>query len=135
MCSFLKGRQTDKAYSHGGHSNKSHVLFVPGGRIADRKTVLLITDGQSNVYQHLTKLNANKLKALGVHIYVFAVGSYISGIGEMVQVAGSSSSTEPDGYLYRVEGYGALATFSEMMVKKVASTGKYISISPDPSPC
>ena len=131
----MKGRQTDKAYSHGGHSIKSHVLFVPGGRFANRKTVLLITDGQSNVDQHLTKLNADRLKGMGVHIYVFAVGSYISGIGEMAQVAGSSSSTEPDGYLFRVSDYGELAKFSELVVRRIASTGKYISISPDPSPC
>ena len=71
---------------------------------------------------------------MGVHIYVFAVGSYITGIGEMAQVAGSSSSTEPDGYLFRVSDYGELAKFSELVVRRVASTGKYISISPDPSP-
>ena len=135
IVSLLKGRQTDKAYSHGGLSNKSHVLFVPGGRFANHKTVLLITDGRSNIDQHLTKPNADKLKAIGVHIYVFGVGSRIPGIGEMVQVAGSSSSSKPDGYLFRVEGFGALAKFSELLVKKVASTGKYISISPYPSPC
>ena len=131
----MKGRQTDKAYFHGSHSIKTHVLFVLGGRFANRKTVLLITDGQSNVDQHLTKLNADRLKGMGVHIYVFAVGSYITGIGEMAQVAGSSSSTEPDGYLFRVSNYGELAKFSELVVRRVASTGKYISISPDPSPC
>ena len=135
IVSLLKGRQTDKTYSHGGHSIKSHVLFVPGGRFADRKNVLLITDGQSNVDQHLTKRNADKLKAFGVHIYVFAVGSYIPGIGEMVQVAGSSSSSKPDDYLFRVEDFGAFAKFGELLVRKVASTGKYINISPDPSPC
>ena len=131
----MKGRQTDKTYSHGGLSNKSHVLFVPGGRFANRKNVLLITDGRSSDDSHLTKRNADKLKALGVHIYVLAVGSYISGIGEMVQVAGSSSSSKPDRYLFRVNDFGALAKFSELLVKKVASTGKYISISPYPSPC
>ena len=131
----MKGRPTDKTYSHGGVSNKSHVLFVPDGRFADYKNVLLITDGRSSVDNHLAKRNADKLKALGVRIYVFAVGSYISGIGEMVQVAGISSSSKPDGYLFRVTDYGELAKFSELLVKKVASTGKYISISPDPSPC
>ena len=131
----MKGRQTNKTYSHGGVSNKSYVLFVPGGRFANRKNVLLITDGRSSDDNHLTKRNADKLKALGVRIYVFAVGSYISGIGEMVQVAGSSSTSKPDGYLFRVNDFGALARFSELLVKKVASTGKYISISPYPSPC
>ena len=135
IVSLLKGRQTDKTYSHGGHSIKSHVLFVPGGRFANRKNVLLITDGRSSDDNHLTKRNADKLKAFGVRIYVLAVGSYISGIGEMVQVAGSSSSSKPDGYLYRVEDFGALAKFGELLVRKVASTGKYISISPYPSPC
>ena len=131
----MKGGQTDKTYSHGGVSNKSHVLFVPGGRFADQKNVILITDGGSSADNHLTKRNADKLKALGVRIYVVAVGSYISGIGEMAQVAGSSSSTEPDGYLFRVSDYRGLAKFSELVVRRVASTGKYISISPDPSPC
>ena len=126
---------TRRIYFHECLSNKSHVLFVPGGRFADRKNVLLITDGQSNVQPTLTVPNADKLKRLGVHIYVFAVGSYISGIGEMVQVAGSRFSTKPDDYLFRIKGYHQLWEFTKLVVTKLASTGKYISLSPQPSPC
>ena len=126
---------TRRIYFHECLSHKSHVLFVPGGRFADRKNVLLITDGQSNVNKHLTIPNADKLKKLGVHIYVFAVGSYISGIGEMVQVAGSSSNPNPDDYLFRIKGYHQLWEFTKLVVTKLASTGKYISLSPQPSPC
>ena len=126
---------TRRIYFHECLSHKSHVLFVPGGRFADRKNVLLITDGQSNVQPTLTVPNADKLKRLGVHIYVFAVGSYISGIGEMVQVAGSSSNPNPDDYLFRIKGYHQLWEFTKLVVTKLASTGKYISLSPQPSPC
>ena len=126
---------TRRIYFHECHSNELHVLFVPGGRFAFRKNVLLITDGRSNVDTHLTIPNAEKLKGLGVHIYVFAVGSYISGIGEMVQVAGSRFSTKPDDYLFRIKGYHQLWEFTKLVVTKLASTGKYISLSPQPSPC
>ena len=126
---------TRRIYFHECLSNKSHVLFVPGGRFADRKNVLLITDGQSNVKKHLTVPNADSLKRLGVHIYVFAVGSYIPGIGEMVQVAGSSSNRNPDEYLFRIKGYHQLWEFTKLVVTKLASTGNYISLSPQPSPC
>ncbi|XP_073227422.1 integrin alpha-D-like [Porites lutea] len=114
---------------------KLFVESLTGGRFANRKNVLLITDGQSNVNKHLTVPNADKLKTLGVHIYVFAVGSYIPGIGEMVQVAGSKYSTKPDDYLFRIKGYHQLWEFTKLVVTKLASTGKYISLSPAPSPC
>ncbi|XP_073228233.1 collagen alpha-1(VI) chain-like [Porites lutea] len=114
---------------------KLFVESLTGGRFADRKNVLLITDGRSNVDTHLTKPNADKLKALGVHIYVFAVGSYIDGIGEMVQLAGSKYSTKPDDFLFRIKGYHQLWEFTKLVVTKLASTGKYISLSPAPSPC
>ena len=134
----MKGRQTDKAYSHGadgGLSNKSRVLLVSGRRFADRKTVLLITDGQSNVDKELTVRKARNLKTFGVNIYVFAVGSYIPGIGEMVRVAGNSSSSEKSGHLFRLNGYEELWEFSKLVVEKVDSTGRYRNVSPDPSPC
>ncbi|XP_073228234.1 collagen alpha-1(VI) chain-like [Porites lutea] len=114
---------------------KLFVESLTGGRFADRKNVLLITDGQSNVKKHLTVPNADRLKRLGVHIYVFAVGSYISGIGEMVQLAGSSSSSSPDDFLFRMNSYHQLWEFSKLVVTKLASSGKYISLSPAPSPC
>jgi len=116
-------------------ARKLFVESLTGGRFADRKNVLLITDGQSNVQPTLTVPNADKLKRLGVHIYVFAVGSYISGIGEMVQVAGSKDSTKPDPYLLRIRGYHQFWEFTNLIVTKLASTGKYISLNPQPSPC
>ena len=124
-----------RIYFHDCLTHKSHALFVPGGRFADHKNVLLITDGQSNVHPTLTVPNADKLKRLGVNIYVFAVGDYIPGIGEMVQVAGSKDSTKPDPYLFRLKGYPQLWEFTKLVVTKLASTGKYISLSPQPSPC
>ena len=124
-----------RIYFHDCLTHKLHALFVPGGRFADHKNVLLITDGQSNVHPTLTVSNADKLKRLGVNIYVFAVGDYIPGIGEMVQVAGSKDSTKPDPYLFRIKGYHQLWEFTKLVVTKLASTGKYISLSPQPSPC
>lgn len=124
-----------RIYFHECLSDKPHVLFVPGGRFANHKNVLLITDGQSNVSPHFTKRNADRLKAFGVSIYVFAVGSYIPGIGEMVQVAGSKTSSKPDGYLFRLTNYNQFWNFSSLVVTKLASSGKYISLSPAPSPC
>lgn len=117
---------------------KLFVESLTGGRFANRKNVLLITDGRSNVKKNLTVPNADRLKRLGVHIYVFAVGSYIPGIGEMVQVAGSSSSSKPDdyqNYLFRLTNYNQFWNFSSLVVTKLASSGKYISLSPAPSPC
>lgn len=116
-------------------ARKLFVESLTGGRFADRKNVLLITDGQSNVEKHLTIPNADKLKKLGVHIYVFAVGSYISGIGEMVQVAGTTKKDDYEDYLFRIKGYHQLWEFTKLVVTKLASTGKYISLSPQPSPC
>ena len=44
--------------------------------------VLLVTDGQSNEFRHLTIPKADALKATGVEIFVVAVGRYIPGIDE-----------------------------------------------------
>ena len=126
---------TRRIYFHECLTHKSHALFVSGGRFADHKNVLLITDGQSNVQPTLTVPNADKLKRLGVNIYVFAVGSYISGIGEMVQVAGTTKKDDYEDYLFRIKGYHQLWEFTKLVVTKLASTGKYISLSPEPSPC
>ena len=113
-----------------------HVLFVPDGRFADTKNVLLITDGKSNVKPDLTVPNAKRLKKSGAYIYVFAVGDYIDGIGELVQVAGSSSKPDDyQDYLFRLTNYNQFWNFSRLVVTKLESTGKYISLSPEPSPC
>ena len=112
-----------------------HVLFVPDGRIADPKNVLLITDGKSNIKRDLTVPNAKNLKSSGARIYVFGVADYIPGIGEMVQVAGDNSSPNRDDYLFRLTNYDQFWNFSALVVTKLASTGKYISLSPEPCPC
>ncbi|XP_073228239.1 collagen alpha-1(VI) chain-like [Porites lutea] len=114
---------------------KLFVESLTSGRFADRKNVLLITDGLSSVTPHLLKHNVDRLKGLGVHIYVFAVGSYIPRIDEMVQVAGSSCNPKPDDYLFRINSYHQLWEFSQLVVTKLASSGEYISLSPEPSPC
>ena len=83
----------------------------------------------------MTVKKATRLKKSGADIFVFAVGNYIKGIGEIVQVAGSSSSSKPDGYLFRLTNYHKFWNFSALVVKKVASTGRYVIGSPEPSPC
>ena len=84
----------------------------------------------------MTEPNADKLKAFGVRIYVFAVGSYIDGIDELVRVAGRSSKPdEKKDYLFRLTNYNQFWNFSRLVVTKLESTGKYISLSPEPSPC
>ena len=73
---------------------------------------------------------------MGIEIYVVAVGSYIGGIGEMVKVAGSDDPyMRPGDYLLRVHNYQGLWQVTELVVQKMASTGKYVSLSPYRSPC
>ena len=84
----------------------------------------------------MTIPNAEKLKNMGVEIHVVAVGSYITGIGEMVKVAGSSNPFKlPEDFLFRVRNYQGFWEVTKLMVKKMASTGRYTSLSPYPSPC
>ena len=66
-----------------------------------------------------------------------AVGSYNwAGIGEMVKVAGSSDPyMQPGDYLFRVHNYIGLWEVTKLVVQKMASTGKYASLSPYASPC
>lgn len=73
---------------------------------------------------------------MGVEIFVVAVGSYNTGIDEMVKVAGSSNAfMRPEDYLFRVQNYQGLWQVTKLIVQKMAATGKYISLSPYPSPC
>ena len=90
--------------------------------------VFLVTDGQSNIDDHLAIPNANALKWNGVKIYVVAVGSYISGIHEMVQIA-SNPSTD----LLRVKDYRGFWRLVQLIVQMV-SPGKYHIVNYDP-PC
>ena len=133
---IYKSRTHKLRYSLDGFSNKSHILLVLGGRVSSEKKVFVITDGQSNIQKQLTIPKANNLKNMGVEISVVAVGSYISGIAEMVKVAGSSNPFKlPEDFLFRVENYQGLWHVTELIIKKMAATGKYTILSPYPSPC
>ncbi|XP_022777543.1 uncharacterized protein LOC111318960, partial [Stylophora pistillata] len=69
-----------------------------GYRLGSLKSVLLITDGQSNIQRDLTIFIVKELKNRGVAIFVVAAGFYINGIDEMVKL-----STNQNTYLLRVE--------------------------------
>ncbi len=90
---------------------------------------MLVTDGQSNVDDHLTIPKADALKLSGVDIYVVAVGTYINGIDEMVKVA----SYPPENYLFRVSDYQGFWEVIKLIVQQVAPE-KYSLVNYDP-PC
>ena len=130
----IKTGKYDTQYSHDSLSYKSHILLVLGGRDNAEEVVLLVTDGQSNRKTHLTIPNADKLKKMGVPIFVVAVGSNINGIGEMVKVAGSSYRfMRPENYLFRVRDYNGFLNVTKMVVKKVS--GKYVPVIPFSASC
>ena len=87
-----------------------------GRRISARKIVFLVTDGHSNVQTQLTIPRANALKNSGMKIYVFAVGTYISGIDELVKVA----SYPPDEFLFRVKTLQQFWNVIKLVIKEVA---------------
>ena len=89
--------------------------FFKGRRPNPRKTVLLVTDGHSNVQTHLTIPKAQALKDNNVKIYVVAVGSYINGIDEMVKVA----SYPPDEYIFRVDSNSGFLNVVKLVLKQV----------------
>lgn len=78
---------------------RTEVMFNDGAgaRQGSYKTVLIVTDGQSNVHQEKTLFEAFQLKNSGVQVFVVAVGKYIEGIAE---VMGLASST--DAHMFRV---------------------------------
>lgn len=94
-----------------------------GRRGSSRKMVFLVTDGQSNVQPDQTIPKAQALKNMGVDIFVVAIGSYISGIDEIVKVAGRNGLA-PDDYLYRVADYSTFWKIVKLIVQQV-SPGKY----------
>ena len=104
--------------------------FVPGGRPLSRRMVFLVTDGQSNVKQHLTIPNAEALKKSNVDIFVVAVGNYISGIQEMVRVA----SHPPQNFLFRVESVAGFLEIVNLVIKKV-DRNLYKVVGKLPPPC
>ena len=103
-----------------------------GVRPFGKKTVLLITGGQSTLKRHLTIPKAEALKRNGVSIYVIAVGGqFMSGISEMVRVA----SSPPENHLFRVSNLGRLVDRVKLVVKQVAPA-KYKIINGQPNkPC
>ena len=91
-----------------------------------------MTDGQpSNVKQHLTVPNAEKLKKNGPEIFVVVVGnSAMPGIPEMTKVA----SYPPEKYIFRVESDSYGKYVLESALKKI-SYNKYEAIKPLTNPC
>ena len=60
--------------------------------------ILIVTDGQSNINKAETVSSADKLKLqMGIEVFVIAVGEYLEGIQELVQMASST-----DAHMYRV---------------------------------
>ena len=90
-----------------------------------------MTDGQSNVNQHLTVPNAKKLKSMRVEIFVVAVGnSRMYGIPEMAKVA----SYPPEKHVFRVDSYNNAKYTFELALEKI-SKNKYVAIKPLANPC
>ena len=81
-----------------------------------KKIVFLVTDGHSNVDEHLTIPKADELKNIGVQIFVVAVGSYIDGIDELAKVA----STPPEQFLFRVENLDRFLHIVQLAIKEIA---------------
>ena len=93
--------------------------LIKGRRERSKKVVILITDGQSNEQRHLTIPNAQELKKRQVKILVVAVGSYISGIDEMVKVA-----SDPFTDMFRVKSLGEFHEIVRLVLEKI-SPGKW----------
>ena len=69
-----------------------------GARQGSFRRILLVTDGQSNINRAETIPSAQQLKLLmGVEVFVIAVGEYLEGIKEMVEMASSTNA-----HMYRV---------------------------------
>lgn len=68
-----------------------------GARQGSFRRILVLTDGQSNIKRDETVPSAFQLKLLGVEVFVVAVGEYLEGIQEIVQMASST-----DAHMYRV---------------------------------
>jgi hypothetical protein len=89
-----------------------------------------VTDGQSDNRQ-ATIANANRLKIIpGVHVFVVAVGQYINGIDEMVQVA----TSPPEYSVFRVEKVSDLKYVFELALQKI-NPSKYTAVKPPKPLC
>ena len=99
----------------------AHVkTFSKGRRVNAKKVVSLVTDGHSNVDQHLTVPQADALKKSGVEIHVVAAGGTIDSLDEMVKVA----SDPKEKFLYRVKSYAGFLRIVELALEQDAP-GKY----------
>ena len=94
--------------------------YYKGRRLNAVKMVFLVTDGQSNFGRSLTVPKAEALKQTGVKIFVAAVGSYIHGIDEMVQVA----SYPPKDHVFRVSSLRGFLKIINLIIQNV-SPSKY----------
>lgn len=97
--------------------------YYKGRRVNAVKMVFLVTDGKSNIGRPLTVPKAQALKNAGVKIFVVAVGSYISGIDEMVRVA----SYPPKDHVFRVSSLRGFLKIINLIIQKV-SPGKYVVV-------
>ena len=108
-----------------------YVIFLLESRRFSQLKVLLMTDGQSNIKKHLTVPNAQELKAIGVEIFVVAVGDKnMPGIPEMARVA----SRPPETHVFRVEKNSDAKYVFELALEKV-SNNKYKAKKPLADPC
>ena len=90
--------------------------YYKGRRLNALKMVFLVTDGQSNYGKRLTVPRALALKNAGVKIFVVAVGTYIYGIDEMVQIA----SYPPKDHVFRVKNLNGFLKITKLIIQKVA---------------
>ena len=109
----------------------SLLSFLKGVR-SGRRTVLLVTDGQSTLKRHLTIPKAEALKNKGVKIFVVAVGSeFMSGIAEMVKMV----SRPPPFHVFRVSDLRGFLEVVKLVLKRVAP-GEYKILNGQPNkPC
>ena len=81
-----------------------------GARQGSFHRILIVTDGQSNIKRNETIPSAFELKLMGIEIFVIAVGEYLEGIKELVQVASSS-----DAHMYRVLNMSGLVQMIKLI--------------------
>ena len=84
-----------------------------GARQGSFRRILVVTDGQSNIKREETIPSAFQLKLLGVEVFVIAVGEYLEGIQEMVQMASST-----DAHMYRVMNMSGLVEIIKLIPER-----------------
>ena len=114
------GRLLRRLRRSGGKTNTQEALTLcqglyqglnnSGVRSGSLRNILVVTDGQSNIKKDLVKFNANRLKSMGVEVFVIAVGEYLEGIKEMVEIASST-----DAHMYRVANMRGLVNVVKLV--------------------